>query len=127
MASQAVVATPSTTTSPCVGTSIRLISRRRVVFPEPLRPRRTRVSPEEMRSDTSETIGRAFTPYETPRNSMDVASSGMAVQSFAFISIDFHIFEGQTFRGPNLPPHFGRILRSGFTSNRKGKTPWEPL
>src|SRR2546425_3745680 len=58
---------------------------------------------------------------------MAVASSGMAVQSFAFISIDFHIFERQTLRVPNLLPHFGRILRSGFASNRKRKTPWESL
>src|SRR2546428_2160956 len=110
MASQAVVTTPSTTTSPRVGTSMRLINRRRVVFPEPLRPRRTRVSPEAIRSDTSETIGRLFTPYETARNSMAVASSGMAVQSFAFISIDFHHFERQAFRGPHLLLPFGAPL-----------------
>jgi len=36
---------------------MRLMSLRSVVLPLPLRPRRTRVSPRETESETSETIG----------------------------------------------------------------------
>src|SRR5512135_2855224 len=45
MVSHAVVARPSTSTSPSVGSRSRLISFSVVVLPEPLRPSNTRVSP----------------------------------------------------------------------------------
>jgi hypothetical protein len=63
---------PSTTTSPDEGTSIRLMSLRRVVFPLPLRPSKTNVSPELTDIESSEIRGAdlPLTLYVTSRNSM---------------------------------------------------------
>src|ERR1700675_513191 len=72
IASQSTVDFPTTTTSPDDGTSIRLMSLRRVVFPLPLRPSETNVSPELTAIDSHVMSGAdlPLTLYVTPRNSM---------------------------------------------------------
>jgi hypothetical protein len=47
MASQDALARPEINTSPSVGSNSRLMSFKMVVFPDPLRPSRTKVSPVE--------------------------------------------------------------------------------
>src|SRR5262249_60160288 len=54
----APVPCPATTTCPALGSIRRLISFSVVVFPEPLRPSSTSVSPAATVNDTSRTMGR---------------------------------------------------------------------
>src|SRR5207247_1495231 len=61
-------APPATCTSPDVGSSKRLMSLSVVVFPDPLRPRSTRVSPAPTVKETSRTRERPFpvSPFPFP-------------------------------------------------------------
>src|ERR1700676_2254523 len=72
IASQSMVDFPSTTPPPDEGTSIRLINLNRVVFPLPLRPNKTNVSPELMDIESCDIRGAdlPLTLYVTSRNSM---------------------------------------------------------
>jgi len=101
------------------------MSLRRVVFPLPLRPRRTRVSAEETEREISETRAREGAPLAegarqvTPRNSI---TGSMEVVGFAFISIDRRGAERDD--GILLQPPDAQIWRNPrleAASNRKGK------
>src|SRR5271154_7403106 len=114
---------------------MRLISRRRVVLPLPLRPRSTKVSPGKTCRETSHTSfrngelwAREGVPailYVTSRTSM-VGSTGAA--GFVFISIDSPLSERDHHTGMTLP--LRRFLAHPSRGNgiqRKGKILWEQL
>src|ERR1700730_8777159 len=72
MASHSMVDFPSTTTAPDEGTSMRLMSRSKVVFPLPLRPSKTNVSRELIDMESCDISGAVLplTLYVTLWNSM---------------------------------------------------------
>src|SRR6059036_3286874 len=76
--SRAAVRSPATSTSPAVGSSSRLMSFRVVVFPDPLRPSKTRVSPTPTVKDTFCTSFRPFagSAYPSPRTSRVAVTPG---------------------------------------------------
>lgn len=78
MGSQSEVDFPSTRTWPEVGESMRLMRRKRVVLPLPLRPNKTNVSEELTESETFEIRGSALplTLYVTSWNRMIASWAG---------------------------------------------------
>src|SRR2546426_1122483 len=77
MASHSVVFVPSTKTSPDVGSRRRLISLSVVVLPEPLRPRRTMVSPATIFNERFSTRARPLIAYAALRNSTTLIMAGV--------------------------------------------------
>src|SRR5215471_19300476 len=88
MGSQSRVVLSSTRTSPDVGSSNRLISFKVVVFPDPLRPRRTIASPDSTLNGTFSTRERPLMAYAASRNSRVVAIR--AVYHSALLSMSAH-------------------------------------
>src|SRR4030095_11260351 len=88
MGSQSRVVLSSTKTSPDVGSSNRLINFKVVVFPDPLRPRRTIASPDSTLNDRFSRRERPLIAYAASRNSTVVAIR--AVYHSAILSMSAH-------------------------------------
>src|SRR6266516_3217738 len=100
---------PATSTSPVVGSSNRLMSFKVVVFPDPLRPSKTRVSPTPTVKDTFCTrfrplAGSAYPSPRTSRVAVTQAPEGVGVVLVGAVQLE-PLSGGQHQR---LAAHMGR-------------------